>query len=166
MYNIGDKVVCPMHGAGIIEAIEERSVLGEKKQYYVLTVVLGNIRIMIPTDSDKTGLRDVIDAATADKVIDFIGICESEEENNWNRRYRENMERIKTGDIFEVAAVVKSLMKRDRLRGLSTGERKMLNDTRHILISELVLAKDSDETLISDTIEKLVFDEEEMPQNV
>ncbi len=142
MYNVGDKIVYPMHGAGVIESIEEREILGKKCSYYVMKIPIGDLKVMIPTNNvNDIGIRDVISISEADKVFNVLGNVQHDFCSNWNKRYRENMVKIKSGDIFEVAEVVRSLMQRERERGLSTGERKMLNSAKQILISELVLAK-------------------------
>ena len=112
MYHIGDKIVHPMHGAGI-------------------------------NDSAEIGVRDVVCEEAAEKLLQAMATIEVEVTQNWNRRYRENMLRIKSGDLLEVARVVKSLMARDRDKGLSTGERKMLHSAKQILISELVMSINS-----------------------
>ena len=158
MYKIGDKVLYPMHGAGVIEGIEERDIMGKKHKYYTMHIPVGDMKVLIPCEgTENTGLRSIIDAKTADKVIEAMAIEEEEELVSWNKRYRDNLQRIKSGDIFEVAAVTRALMVRDREKGLSTGERKMMSDARHILISELVLAKNISKEEISDMIEKKVF---------
>jgi len=142
MYAIGDKIVYPMHGAGIIESIEEREILGEKKCYYIMRMPVGEMKVMIPTNcAGNVGIRDVIDKSIADKVFRSLEGGIDEEPSNWNKRYRENMSKIKSGNVFDVAEVVKHLIIRERQRGLSTGERKMLNSAKQILISELVLAE-------------------------
>lgn len=141
MFNIGDKVVYPMHGAGIIEGIEEKEILGEKKKYYIMRMPIGDMNVMIPVDSiDKIGVRQIISREEIDKVINVLKGEQTNMPQNWNRRYRANMEKIKSGDIFEIAAVVRNLMLRDAEKSLSTGERKMLNSAKQILISEIVLA--------------------------
>ena len=151
MYKIGDKVLYPMHGAGVIEGIEERDIMGKKHKYYTMHIPVGDMKVLIPCEgTENTGLRSIIDAKTADKVIEAMAIEEAEELVSWNKRYRDNLQRIKSGDIFEVAAVTRVLMVRDREKGLSTGERKMMSDARHILISELVLAKNVSKEEISD----------------
>lgn len=142
MYDIGDKVVYPMHGAGIIEGIEKGEVMGEIKNYYILRIPVGDMKVMVPMDKAKeVGLRDVIDSDEADKVLGEFKEYTPEQDANWNKRYRENMNRIKSGDIYEVVRVVKSLMYREMSRGLSTGEHKMLSNAKQILISEMVVAK-------------------------
>ncbi len=159
MYHIGDKVVYPMHGAGVIVSIEEQEILGTKKQYYVMEMPIGDMKVMIPLDSlQKIGIRDVIDTQKADAVLQDLQVYDSEMNTNWNKRYRENMVRIKSGDIFEVSHVVKSLMLRDKEKGLSTGERKMLNNAKQILISELVLAKHLMQDEVEEIIDHIVAD--------
>lgn len=153
MFSIGDKVVYPMHGAGIIEAIEEKEILGERKRYYVMKMPIGDMKVMIPINNvDCIGIRDVIDRNDADKVFKVLELRCDEQSANWNKRYRENMSKIKSGNIFEVAGVVKSLVLRERTKGLSTGERKMLNSAKQILISELVLAKNMKPAEVEDLI--------------
>lgn len=143
MYSIGDKIVYPMHGAGVIESIEEREILGQKQNYYVLKMPIGDMKVMIPTHNVRDiGIREVISNMEAEKVFSILESDISNVNSNWNKRYRENMTKIKSGNIYEVADVVKSLMLREREKGLSTGERKMLNSAKQILVSELVLAKD------------------------
>lgn len=141
MYDIGDKIVYPMYGAGVIQAIEEREVFGEKALYYVLSMPSA-IRVMIPVaNAEKINIRDVISAEEADRVLTEFANYGRDETENWNKRCRDNMTRIRGGDIYEIAFVVKSLMLRDRERILSTGERKMLTNAKKILLSELTLAK-------------------------
>lgn len=146
MFKIGDKVVYPMHGAGIIESIEEKEVLGEKRQYYILRLPVGDMKVMIPINNgDGVGLREVVDWEGVERVLSILRQQCSAMSPNWNRRYRANLEKIKSGDIYEVAEVVRNLIKRDREKGLSSGERKMLENARQILISELVLATELEE---------------------
>ena len=146
MYKIGDKVVYPMHGAGIIESIEEKEILGEKRQYYILKLPVGDMKVMIPiSNCREIGLREVIDSDGVQKVMGILGDNSSNMSTNWNRRYRANLEKIKSGDVYEVAEVVRNLINRDKEKGLSSGERKMLENARQILISELVLATELEE---------------------
>lgn len=142
MYKIGDKVVYPMHGAGIIEEIEEKTILGELRKYYVLNVPCGDIKIMIPVDKcQEIGVRKVICDSYVTEVITVLGGPTSEMSSNWNRRYRENMEKLKTGNIIEVAEVVRNLLRTEREKHLSTGEKKMLSNAKQILLSEIILAE-------------------------
>ncbi|OEF96391.1 CarD family transcriptional regulator [Vulcanibacillus modesticaldus] len=142
MFNVGDKVVYPMHGAGIIESIEEKEFLGETKKYYIMRIPIGDMRVMIPMNNVAgIGLREVVDEETIDKVIGTLQNSQTDMSANWNRRYRANLDKMKSGDIYEIADVVKNLMIRNQEKGLSTGERKMLDNAKQIFISELVLAK-------------------------
>ena len=153
MFGIGDKIVYPMHGAGIIEAIEEKEVLGKKRKYYIVRMPLGNMKVMIPLQNvEEIGIREIISIEEVEQVIAVLGDDISKMPQNWNRRYRANMDKIKSGDIYEVAMVVRNLMLRDKEKGLSTGERKMLTNAKQILISEIVLAKDVEE----ETVEELI----------
>ena len=141
--HVGDKVVYPMHGAGVIAGIEKCEVLGEGKSYYVLQMPLGNMKVMIPTDNvDNIGLRDII---SEDKVGEVQGVLEDKPEKasgSWNRRFHANLDRMKTGNICDVAAVARNLILQDRQRKVSSGERRLMDLARQILISELVFACD------------------------
>ena len=142
MYKIGDQIAHPLHGAGVISGIETRRINGCNRDYYTMHIPVGDMTVMIPTETcDIIGIRPVIDAARADIIFASIPDIEVSSNQNWNKRYRENMVRIKSGDLLEVAAVIKSLVFRDNERGLSTGERKMLHSAKQILISEIVLAQ-------------------------
>lgn len=156
MFNIGDKVVYPMHGAGIIEAIEEKEILGNKKKYYVMNIPVGDMKVMVPMDNvQKVGLRDVIAKGAVSEVFNILQNGDEVENVNWNRRYRANMDKIKSGSIFKVAEVVRSLLLRERKKGLSTGERRMLENAKQILISELIMVQGIDRSVVMDNLEKL-----------
>lgn len=143
LFNVGDKVVYPMHGAGIIESIEEKEILGVKKKYYIMRIPIGDMKVMIPMNSvDGIGLREVVNDKEIDEVIGILRDVRTDMPANWNRRYRANLDKLKSGDIYEIADVVRNLMIRDQEKGLSTGERKMLDNAKQILISEMVLAKE------------------------
>ncbi len=142
MFRVGDMIAHPMHGAGIIEKIEEKKIDGCTRQYYVLKMPTGGMVVMIPMESCETiGVRPIVDSETAESLMKLMAEIEADMTSNWNRRYRENMQRLKSGDLIEVARVVKGLMTRDTEKGLSTGERKMLHSAKQILISELVLSQ-------------------------
>lgn len=146
MFQIGDKVVHPMHGAGIVDSIVQEKVNGVMEDYYLLKLPNRSMVVMIPVKtSSEVGLRPVVPQERADEVLSSIPTIQVEMISNWNRRYRDNLERLKSGDLTEVARVIKGLTMRDRKRGLSTGERKMLNSARDILISEVVMAKGMEE---------------------
>lgn len=156
VFKVGDKVVYPMHGAGIIEAIEEREILGQKKMYYIMHLPLGDMKVMIPTDNvEEIGLREIISRDEVKKVLEVLKTPKTKMSSNWNRRYRANMQKIKSGNIYEVAEVVRNLQIRDIEKGLSTGERKMLSNAKQILISELVLADNMTEEEAEAMIENL-----------
>ncbi len=158
MFNIGDRVVYPMHGAGTIEGVEEREILGKTHHYYVLRLPIGDMKVMIPVDNTKEiGLRDVIDAEEVDKVMLVLRQECTAMSTNWNRRYRSNLEKIKSGDIYEVADVVRNLSSREREKGLSTGERKMLDSAKEILVSELILAKNWDREKTMSVLEDVLM---------
>ena len=155
MFDKGDKVVYPNHGAGTIVDVETKEILGEEKKYYIMKLPIGEMKVMIPVDKvDEIGVRDVIDAEEADNIIELLKGEKSKMSQNWNRRYRANQEKLKTGDIYEVGGVVRDLTIRDEEKGLSTGEKKMLSNARQILTSELVLAKDSTEEEIKELIDE------------
>lgn len=141
-YQIGAKVVHPMHGAGVIEAIEKRNIMDVTQNYYIMRIPIGDMKVMIPMDTaEEIGLRDVIDTFEADRVLNEFKNAPTDMDPNWNKRYRDNMQKTRSGNIYEVVHVVKNLMYRDKTRGLSTGERKMLSNAKQILVSELVVAK-------------------------
>ncbi|MCC5910783.1 MAG: CarD family transcriptional regulator [Clostridiaceae bacterium] len=157
MFNIGDKITYPVHGAGVIEAIEEQEVLGKSRKYYILRIPLNNMKVMIPLDSiEDIGIRPIIGSKEVEQVIAVLSADVTKMSQNWNRRYRANMDRIKSGDIYEVAEVVRNLTLRDREKTLSTGERKILNSARQILLSEMILASDMSEEDIMELIEEVV----------
>ena len=142
MFQVGDKVVHPMHGAGVIDSIVRRRVAGQVQEYYQLKLSVGNMVVMVPTDNTgEIGMRPVVSGAKAEELMSEMRGIEVDMTSNWNRRYRENLVRLKSGDLLEVARVVKGLRRRESQRGLSNGERKMLHTAKQILISELVLAQ-------------------------
>jgi len=156
LFNVGDRVVYPMHGAGVIEAIEEKEILGAIKKYYVMKLPLGEMKVLIPTDSiSQVGLREVIEENEVPRVFVVLQGEQPEMSTNWNRRYRNHLEKIKSGNIFEVAEVVRNLMLRDREKGLSTGEGKMLDTARQILVSELILVQGIEQKEIISTLDNI-----------
>lgn len=159
MFKVGDKIVYPMHGAGTIESIEEREILGEKQKYYIMKMPVGDIKVMVPTkNAELIGVRDVIGGDVAESVLDVLSAMPTDMSSNWNKRYRDNQDKMKSGDICEVADVVRNLTFRQKDKGLATGEKKMLSNAKQILISELVLAeamtKEQVEALIDEKIEE------------
>jgi len=158
MFSIGDMVVHPMHGAGVISAIVRQKIGGSDQDYYVFKMSVGGLLLKIPTaNSQMIGLRAVEKPQTVEQVLDAIPSLEIEDTANWNKRYRENMMRLKSGDLYEVARVIKSLMHRDLQRGLSTGERKMLHNAKQILISEVVLIESADYSKVEERLDKAML---------
>ena len=138
MFKVGDRVAHPLHGAGTISEIEHKKIDNRFQDYYVMRIPKGDMRVMVPIDAcDAVGLRE-----QAEAILSQIPDLAITEDSNWNKRYRENMLRIRSGDLLEVASVIKSLVERENARGLSTGERKMLHSAKQILISEIVLCFD------------------------
>lgn len=161
MFNLGDKVVYPMHGAGIIESVETREVLGETKKYFVLKMPIGEMKLMIPVDNvDNIGIRNIIDRDTVDEVIAVLKQRAVLNDANWNKRYRDNMLKMKTGDIFEVAQVVRDLTYRDKEKGLSTGEKKMLISAKQMVCSEIALATNRDGEDVLEYLDSIINEEE------
>jgi CarD family transcriptional regulator len=155
MLAIGDRVVYPMHGAGVIEGIEEHEVMGQRQLYFILTMPFGGMKVMIPMNNvDNIGLREVIGQPEVEKVIDILKTPPNQVNGSWNRRFNANLLKIKSGSIYEVAEVVRNLMLQDRVKKISTGERRLLDTARQILVSELVLACDKD----AEAVEAWVYD--------
>lgn len=154
MFDIGEKVVYPVHGAGIIENIEQQEVLGETRSYYVLRLYVSDMRVLVPVDGvERGGMRRICGVDKLDEVRLILREAESSWEVNWNRRYRLNMDKIRSGDICQLTEVVRDLMRRDLAKGLSTGEKKMLDNARKILMSEVALAAGEE----PETVEKQFF---------
>ena len=159
MFHIGDKVVYPMHGAGTIESIEEKEMFGDKSEYYIIKMPMNGMKLMVPTKTaTNVGVREVSDGSVTEEVFKILEKPKQEyvHENNWSKRYRANVDKIKSGDILELADVVRDLSHRHMERGLSTGEKKMLTSAKEILISELVLAQDLDHKLVDEEIEQKI----------
>lgn len=153
MFRIGDKVAHPMHGAGVIDDIVSERVGPASQDYYVFRMPVGGLVLKIPTAKSKmVGLRDVVDTGEISQLLEAIPALASEMNSNWNHRYRENMERIKSGNLYEVARVIKGLKGREKEKGLSTGERKMLHTAKQILLSELVLVTGMDYSYFEEQI--------------
>lgn len=160
MFHIGDKVVHPMHGAGVIDGIVTEKVGSEKQDYYVFKMPVGGLVLKIPVaTSGLVGLRGIVTAEEANALIAAIASMQVDMTSNWNHRYRENMDRLKSGDLYSVAFVIKGLTRRDNERGLSNGERKMLHTARQILVSELVLSLETDSHEVEDRINAAMLGE-------
>lgn len=151
MLNVGDKVVYPMHGAGVIAGIEQCEVLGEDKSYYVLRLPMGSLKVMIPVDNaENIGLRDVISDEQVQEVMQVLRSKPERMTGSWNKRFHANLERMKTGNLCDVAAVARNLIRQDKQRRISSGEKRLMDLAKQILVSELVYAceKEPDEVEI------------------
>lgn len=143
MFQVGDKVVYPHHGAAIIKGLEEKEVYGQKKQYFVLRLSYGDLTLMVPADNtEEVGIRDVIARDELDKVFKVLRSKECRMPTNWSRRFKTHVEKLRSGDIYQVAEVVRNLARREKEKGLSAGEKRMLSKARQILVSELTFAAD------------------------
>jgi CarD family transcriptional regulator len=146
LYKVGDKVVYPHHGAGTVVKKESREVLGEKREYLTIQILHNDMTVNVPSENvEKVGLRKVIDEKTVEKVLHSLTGDGTQMPKNWNRRFKHNRDKMKTGDIFELAEVVRNLSLRDHEKGLSTGEKQMFVKAKKILVSELMYAKGMDE---------------------
>jgi CarD family transcriptional regulator len=146
-FRVGDKVVYPHHGAATIEKLEDREMFGEKRPYFILKLAYGELTLMVPTDAtEEVGLRAVTPAKDVPKVLKVLKKNEpTQNTTNWSRRFKANVEKLRSGDIYQVADVVRSLHQRDREKGLAAGEKRMLTKARQILVSELTFAKNCNE---------------------
>ena len=145
-FKVGETVVYPHHGAAKIEAIEKRTIKGEERVYLCLKVAQGDLTVLVPAENaEVVGVRDVVGQEGLDRVFDVLRTPHTEEPTNWSRRYKANGEKLASGDVNKVAEVVRDLWRRDKDRGLSAGEKRMLAKARQILISELALAEGTNE---------------------
>ena len=148
-YRVGDTVVYPHHGAAVIEKREKRNLAGEERDYLVLRLTYGDLTLMVPADAtDEVGLRNVVSKKEVDEVMGTLARRDGTMPTNWSRRFKANYEKLRSGDIFQVAEVVRNLALRERDKGLSAGEKRMLTKSRQILVSELSAAikKSEDDT--------------------
>ena len=156
MFNVGDEVVYPMHGAGTIHAIEKKNILNEEQDYYIISMP-GGVKVMVPTEKAvEIGVRNVIDKNDVSKVLNILEEDETEMSDNWNKRYRDNMDKMKSGNIYEIADVVRNLSFKQKEKGLSTGEKKMLYNAKQILVSELVFAENSTQNEVEELIDSKI----------
>ncbi|MBA2477182.1 MAG: CarD family transcriptional regulator [Sporichthyaceae bacterium] len=156
-FNVGETVVYPHHGAALIQAIETREIKGVAREYLVLKVAQGDLTVRVPSENvDLVGVRDVVGQEGLDRVFEVLRAPHVEEPTNWSRRYKANLEKLASGDVIKVAEVVRDLWRRERDRGLSAGEKRMLAKARQILVSELALAEhtneDKAETLLDEVL--------------
>ncbi len=143
MLQVGDQVVYPMHGAGEITGIEECEIMGEVKQYFILQLPVGGIRIMIPVDNAQgIGLRQISPKETIEQVAVILGEVPERPIGSWNKRFHNNLNRLKSGDILEAAAVIRNLILQDKRKRISGGEKRLLDLAKQIFLSELSFALD------------------------
>ena len=159
MFNIGDKVVYPMHGAGTIVSIEEKEMMGNSENYYIIKMPVGGMKLMVPTSKvDNIGIREISNKTEADKVFAVLQKPKDPyvHDANWSKRYNVNAEKIKSGDILKVAEVVRELSHRHMERGLSIGEKKMLTTAKNILLSEMILSENLNHDILDNRIEEAI----------
>ena len=158
MFKVGDLAVYPAQGVGVIEAIEKKEIMGNKQTFYIMKIMGNGMKIMIPTNSAKSvGLREVIKAKEISKVYDILKNKDiTIDKQTWNKRYREYLEKIKTGSVYEIAKVLRDLLILKNDKNLSFGERKMMDTAKSLLIKEISVATKSDETKIEQDL-KLIF---------
>jgi CarD family transcriptional regulator len=158
-FELGDHVVYPHHGAGKVLKKEEMEMLGETREYLTIKILHNDMTVKVPTENAAiAGLRRVIDEETVKKVLDVLRDEVSEMPKNWNRRFKHNRDKIKTGDIYELAEVVRNLSLRENEKGLSTGEKQMFTRAKKILASELMYALDKDEEEAESYLDELLSD--------
>ena len=156
-YRVGDTVVYPHHGAAVIERKEERVLKGEKREYLVLRLTYGDLTLMVPCDAcEEVGIRAVVSKAEVEQVMDILREPEGKSPTNWSRRFKANYEKLRSGDIFQVAEVVRNLATRETDKGLSAGEKRMLTKAKQILLSELSVAIKKDEEKAEELIDKVL----------
>jgi CarD family transcriptional regulator len=159
LFEIGEKVVYPHHGAGTIVKKEKRTILGEEREYLTIQILHNDMTVNVPTENaEKVGLREVIDEETVELVLKALTGNGTVMPKNWNRRFKHNREKMKTGDIFELAEVVRNLSLRDQDKGLSTGEKQMFVKAKKILVSELMYAKQMDEDETAEWLDGVLAD--------
>lgn len=157
LFEVGETVVYPHHGAATIIEVKDRIIKGETKKYLKLNVTQGDLIIEVPADNvDLVGVRDVIGQEGLDRVYDVLRAAFTEEPTNWSRRYKANLEKLASGDVIKVSEVVRDLWRRDQDRGLSAGEKRMLAKARQILVSELALAEKTDEDRASVVLDEVL----------
>ena len=157
LFEVGETVVYPHHGAATIIEVKDRIIRGETKKYLKLNVTQGDLIIEVPADNvDLVGVRDVIGKDGLERVFDVLRAAFTEEPTNWSRRYKANLEKLASGDVIKVSEVVRDLWRRDQDRGLSAGEKRMLAKARQILVSEIALALKADEEHASGVLDEVL----------
>ena len=157
MFKVGDKIVYPLHGAGVIDSIEKMTFMGEEKEYFILKMPIGDMDISIPAEKiGEMNIRSIISKEEGKEVLQILDDKPTEMNTNWTKRYRDNQDILKTGDVFEIAKMVRNLAILDNDKGLSTTEKKLLNRARRNLASEFVMVgsldKEEAEKIIDESI--------------
>lgn len=159
-YSIGDTVVHPHHGAAVVESLEQRELGGQVRDYLVLQLTFGDLTLMVPADScDDVGIRDVVDPSGVQQVLTILRSPEDKAAKNWSRRFKANQERLRSGDIFRIAEVVRNLATRRYSSGLSAGERRMLSKAKQLLVSELTVAMGTDEQGVEAELTRILVED-------
>ncbi|MDR1540885.1 MAG: CarD family transcriptional regulator [Clostridiales bacterium] len=157
MFAKGDKIVYPMYGAGVIEELESRDIEGGQKIFYILRIPVGNLKIMIDANNAEIlGIRQIYGKDEMLRIIESVSQQPVEMPDNWNLRYKSNMEKIKSGQLTEVALVFRNLLIRERERGLSSAEKKMMTNAKQIIVSELILSQDIEKTRAEDILTEIL----------
>jgi CarD family transcriptional regulator len=157
VFDVGDKVVYPHHGAGSVVRKELRTVLGQEREYLTIQILHNDMVVNVPTENaERVGLRKVIDEIMVEQVVEVLNGSGTTMPKNWNRRFKYNRDKMKTGDIFELAEVVRNLSLREQEKGLSTGEKQMFVKAKKILASELMYAKDMDEDETAEWLDEVL----------
>ena len=163
--NIGDKVVYPMHGAGEITGIEEQEVGGVTQSYYILRLPMGSMKLMLPVDKiEEIGLRDIIDKSKLEELKEVLSGESDMAQGSWNKRFHLTLDRLRTGDIMEVAAVVRNLTRQNLKKKIPSGERRLMDLSRQILISELVYVLDKNPDEVTDWVDKIIGTDENISE--
>ncbi|WP_099951326.1 CarD family transcriptional regulator [Ezakiella peruensis] len=159
MFNIGDKVSYPMHGAGVITEISKKELLGEVKDYYTIKIPVNEVVVSVPVDkAEDLGLRPIIEKDELDGILETLKAEAKKTNGNWSKRHRNNFEKLKSGDIIEVAEVVRDLTLLSKERNLSGGDRRMLTNSMNLLLSEIIMAYDVDEATAIKRIEECILE--------
>jgi len=156
MFIKGDKIVYPIYGAGVIEELEQREINGDPQTFYVLRIPVGNLKIMIAAgNAENLGIRHIYDKDEMIRLIESVTHVPVDMPDNWNQRYKSNMEKIKSGQLNEVALVYRNLLLRERERGLSSAEKKMMTTAKQIIVSELILSHDIEKSGAEDMLARM-----------
>jgi CarD family transcriptional regulator len=158
-YSVGDTVIFPHHGAVVIERTEEREHAGEPRLYFVMRAIYGDLTLMVPADScDEVGIRKVVSKRQVEEVLAVLREPEGKASGNWSRRFKANYEKLRSGDIYQVAEVVRNLAVREKDKGLSAGEKRMLTKAKQILLSELAVATKKGEEKTTELVDQILLE--------